>query len=295
MQQLKAEWVLDVQNALGEGPCWDERTGVLWWVNITDGKVHRYNPVTEEQNTYAFEQFVTVVVPGKDGKVIISFPHAIASFDPETGVVETLIDGIESDLPDNRFNDGKCDSAGRLWIGSMSMSGKPAQGKLYCIQPDLTVREALSGIGCSNGIAWSVDGGTMYYIDSPTRQVVAFDFDAESGELSGRRVVVQFGDNESGVPDGMTIDDEGMLWVAQWGGAELSRWNPTTGTKLGVVAVPALQVTSAMFAGPERDELYITTARTGLNDEQLAQYPLSGGLFRIRPGVSGAAVHSFKG
>ncbi len=295
MQQLSAELVLDIKNALGEGPCWDERTGVLWWVNIPDGKLHRYNPVTRDEQTYSFDHFVTVVVPGSEGKVIISFPHAIAAFDPESGALETLIDGIEGDQPDNRFNDGKCDSSGRLWIGTMSMKGTPAQGKLYCVEPDLTFREAVGDVGCSNGIAWSLDGKIMYYIDSPTRQVAAFDFDSASGELTGRRVVVQFGDEDAGVPDGMTIDDEGMLWVAQWGGAQVSRWDPSTGSKIGMVSVPALQVTSAMFAGPNRDELYITSARTGMSEQDLAQYPLSGGLFRVRPGVSGAVVHPFKG
>ncbi|WP_127578761.1 SMP-30/gluconolactonase/LRE family protein [Paenibacillus koleovorans] len=293
MQQWNAELIVDAKSELGEGPCWDDRTGVLWWVDIYGKALHRYNPESGQDDTYTFDDLVTVVVPHARGGVVISFPHTLALFDPDSGKLETLVDGIEGDNPDNRFNDGKCDASGRLWIGTMSVTGKPDQGTLYCVDRDLSVLATEGGIGCSNGIAWSLDRRVMYYIDSPVRQVYAFDYDAASGVISNRRVAVDFGDVEPGVPDGMTIDDEGMLWVAHWGGSQVSRWDPATGRKLGFVAVPALQATSAMFGGPSRDVLYITSARRGMSGQQLAEYPLSGGLFQVKVGVSGAAVHSF--
>lgn len=294
MEQFSAELVWDAKAELGEGPCWDARAQVLWWVDIGAGSLYRYTPAEGTNEVFSFDQPVTAAVPRQSGGLIISFPHGIAAFDPDRKETQVLVDGVESDRPNNRFNDGKCDAFGRLWIGTLSKSGAKGEAQLYVLDPNLQLREAFGPVSCSNGMAWSPDGRTLFYIDTPTRQVAAFDYDAESGTIRNRRVAVEIPEGE-GFPDGMTIDREGMLWVAHWGGARVSRWDPASGRQLGVVKVPAEQVTSCAFGGPGGDELYITTAREGLREEQLAQFPLAGGLFRVRPGFSGEPALAFGG
>lgn len=292
--QWEAELVVDAKSILGEGPHWDAVRSSLLWVDITGKRLNEYKPEGGELRAYPFEEMVTAAVPAADGGILLTFPHSIGLFDPESGTLRTLLDGIEADKADNRFNDGKCDATGRYWGGTMSMNDVRGQGSVYSLDPDLQlrVREEFGPVTCSNGLGWSPDNRTMYYIDTPTYEVVAFDVDLQNGELANRRTAIRI-PKEFAYPDGMTVDAEGMLWVAHWGGFRVTRWNPATAECIGTVHVPAPQVTSCTFGGPNRDELYITSARVGLSDEVLAEYPLTGGVFRIKPGVSGLPNYTF--
>jgi sugar lactone lactonase YvrE len=198
----------------------------------------------------------------------------------------------ESHLPGNRFNDGKCDPAGRFLAGTMDNAENEASGSLYSYSPGGTLQTLLTGVRISNGLTWSPDYRTFYHIDTPTRQVTAFEYDPVTGNIANPRPAVTV-PSELGWPDGMTSDAEGMLWVAMWGGAKLTRWDPATGQLLEAIPIPALNVTSCVFGGPHLTDLYITSARKGMMAEQLAKYPLSGGLFRIRTNSQGMPTFAF--
>ncbi|MCI3920735.1 SMP-30/gluconolactonase/LRE family protein [Paenibacillus sp. TRM 82003] len=284
--------VIDAKAPLAEGPNWDREKKLLYWVDIVGQSVHIYDPVSGEDRTIPTGMMTGAVVKRSAGGLAIAAEQGVYALDPETELLELLVGSGEADT--NRFNDGKCDAAGRFWVGTMPKAGGPPTGSFYCLEKDGRLRHLFGDVGCSNGIAWSPDKKTMYYIDSPTKQVSAFDVDPETGEIANRRVALTIPEGE-GVPDGMTSDDEGMLWIAQWGGWKVSRWDPRTGERLSEIAVPAAQVTSCAFGGDELDELYITTARVGLDEEALAKQPHAGGVFRIKLGVSGAASHPYQG
>ena len=188
--------------------------------------------------------------------------------------------------PSLRFNDGKCDPAGRFWVGTFDLEQKPHAGTLYRLDPDGSLHVMLRGITNSNGIAWSLDKKLMYYIDTPTLTVQAFDYDHATGAIANPRVIIRIPEG-AGFPDGMTIDAEGKLWVALWGGGAVHRYHPATGALLQAVAVPAPYTSSCAFGGPDLKTLYITTARGGLSPEQLEEFPESGNVFAVEPGVAG--------
>jgi sugar lactone lactonase YvrE len=176
----------------------------------------------------------------------------------------------------------------------MSVNVRPKQGSLFCLAQDLTARRVLANVTISNGLAWSRDTRTLYFIDSATQSVWAFDYEVNTGNLGNRRQAIRI-PKRDGAPDGMTIDADGMLWVAHWGGGRITRWNPKTGRLLRTCRLPISLVTSCAFGGPNLDELFITSARDSLTPQQLARESLAGGLFRMRPGVTGLADRSFAG
>ncbi|CAG7654411.1 SMP-30/gluconolactonase/LRE family protein [Paenibacillus allorhizosphaerae] len=291
--ETEAELIIDAKASLGEGPCWDAENGLLYWVDILGHRVHIYDPATNRDRSIDVGQMVSAVVKRASGGFVIAAKNGLYFLDPQTEEL-ILITDPESGIPGNRFNDGKCDPAGRFWAGTMSMSGGKPAGSLYRLDSDGTLIKMMEGVACSNGLAWSPGRGTMYYIDSPTRQVTAMDYDVSTGRIGNRRAVITLPPGE-GVPDGMTTDSEGMLWVAQWGGWKVSRWNPYTGERLETVSVPAAQVTSCAFGGPELNELYITSARTGLSESDLAQQPSAGGVFRWKSKVKGMPAFAYGG
>jgi sugar lactone lactonase YvrE len=279
------ERVVDCRSALGEGPVWHE--GAFHWVDIDGELFNRWDPATGETQSWAIGQKIGCAVPSKDGRWVAGTHHGLAWLDLDSGAVEPICDP-EADRHDNRFNDGKCDPAGRLWAGTMSMRGEGPVGALYSLGPELVCRRMVEGIGTSNGLAWSTDGGIFYYIDTPTRRVDAFDYDMESGDLGERRTVIAFaGANEN--PDGMSIDAEGRLWVALWGGWSVVCVDPARGEIIDRIAVPVERVTSCCFGGDDLRDLYITTARVGLTDEQRAEQRDAGSVFRARMDVPGTS------
>ncbi|WP_409344476.1 SMP-30/gluconolactonase/LRE family protein [Paenibacillus sp. MBLB4367] len=285
--------VLDAKVTLGEGPSWEPGSNRLYWVDILGRQLHIYDPATGSDDTVDVGQLIGAVVPRQSGGVVMALQNGFHTYDFETKQL-TPIGDPEADKAHTRFNDGKCDAAGRFWAGTMSLNDSPKQGALYCLETDGSIRKVIDGVTCSNGIAWNPDNTVMYYIDSPTRQVVAHDYDLATGGISNPRVVVQLAD-EDGVPDGMTSDSEGMLWVAVWGGWRVSRYNPETGEQLARIDVPAEKVTSCVFTGDKLNELYITSARTGIDEEGLAKQPLAGGLFRVKTDIQGSPTYAYGG
>lgn len=289
----KLELVLDVNAVLAEGPCWDADNQLLYWVDIDGKKVHIYNPITDIDRSIDIGQHVGAIAIRKSGGAVLAMHHGFYFLDTVTGGLNPVYDP-ESDLPDNRFNDGKCDAAGRFWAGTQNFEEKEPLGTLYCMETDHSVRAVLKGITISNGITWSPDNKIMYYIDSATRQVVAFDYDIKTGAISNKRVVVRI-PYGGGTPDGMTSDIEGMLWVAQWGGWQVSRWNPYTGELIDSIQVPVERVSSCIFGGKDMDELYITTARRGVEGDEIKRQPHAGGIFRVKTNVKGIMTYKYAG
>jgi sugar lactone lactonase YvrE len=289
---IKAELVLKADARIGEGSIWDWERNRLLWIDILNGEILSFDPATRE-NRIVFKSCLPIgtVVQRERGGLVAALLHGIYFVDEETGAAEMICE-VETDKPENRFNDGKCDAAGRFWVGTMS--GDPSKGSLYRLGTDLKCDKMLEGVSISNGIIWSHDNKTMYYADTPTGVIVAFDYDLETGGIRNKRTVVEIKKGEGG-PDGFTIDAEGMLWVAQWGGWQVGRYDPETGKKLETVEVPAGQVSSCAFGGRNLDELYITTARVSLSEEKLAAHPLTGSLFMAKVGVKGVRANKFKG
>ncbi|WP_285848254.1 SMP-30/gluconolactonase/LRE family protein [Paenibacillus sp. MER TA 81-3] len=284
---MQAELVVDRQAILGEGPVWDERLQRLYWVDITAQFVFHWSPREEEVQAIQMEQMVgAVALTEVDDTLLLALRDGLYVYHMETGQTELCARPEETQDESIRFNDGKCDPAGRFLAGTMSKIGKPQAGKLYQLEQNGQLSTLLDGVSTSNGLAWSLDHRTFYYIDTPTLQVRAWDYEVESGNISHPRAVITFAP-EQGYPDGMTIDTEGMLWIAHWGGGGVSRWDPHTGRQIGFVAVPASHVTSCAFGGRELNELYITTAREGLSEAQMQAEPHAGSLFRIVTDVQG--------
>ncbi|MBO7748906.1 SMP-30/gluconolactonase/LRE family protein [Paenibacillus sp. MWE-103] len=289
-----AELLLDAKAVLAEGPHWNAEQGKLYWVDIQGCAFGRLDIRSGADERFAIGKSVgAVVCDATDGETVyLTTRDGFERYDCRTGELTAVADP-EADRPANRFNDGKCDAAGRFWAGTMEDAEVNVAGSLYVLDNDLACRKAHGDVGVSNGIAWNADETEMYYIDSMKGTVTAFDYDAAAGTIANPRIIIDFA-AEEGAPDGMTIDAEGMLWIANWGGWQVSRWNPRTGEKLDAVYVPAAKATSCVFGGDALDVLYITTARIGLSPEQLAEQPNAGGIFTFRPGVRGTPTHPFR-
>ncbi len=278
---------------LGEGSYWDAAKKVLYWVDIEGKRLYELLPRLLENRSFEIGEKIGTVVPKKSGGLLLALESCLAEFVPQTCSLTRLIP-LEDDIPENRSNDGKCDPAGRFWVGSMAPEGKPGGASLYRVEKDYSVRRMLTGLTISNGLAWSHDKKKMYHIDTPTRRVSVFDYCLETGEVSGRRTCVEIPHGQ-GAPDGMTIDEEGMLWIAQFGGWGVSRWNPDNGKMLQYVRMPAKNITSCAFGGEHLDELYVTSARILNTHRELAEQPEAGNLFHLEPGVRGVPLPVFAG
>jgi len=217
--------------------------------------------------------------------------HGFALLDPKSEKIK-MLEPVE-DIASNRFNDGKCDPQGRFWAGTMAISLDNNCGSLYRMNFNGSVEKVLNPVSISNGLVWSLDHKWMYYIDTPTRTVEAFHYEPITGHIKHSHTAVTFLEGE-GLPDGMTQDADGNLWICHWNGGRVSRWNPLTGKKLFEVMMPAARVTSCAFGGENLDELYVTTARKELSERDLREQPNAGGLFRVRPGVRGLIADECK-
>lgn len=283
--------IWDAQAALGEGPLWSAKEQALYWVDILNHRLHRYGP-QQQKSTWQFDEEISAVAERADHVgLIVTLRHGFAYFDPATEKLERLLD-VEAELPSNRFNDGKCDSAGRFWAGTMDFGCRQPTGSLYRLSPDLGIKKIDSGYPITNGPAWSLDQKIMYYNDTANRRTYAFDFDVDSGEATGKRVFLEYSADE-GTPDGMTTDAEGGLWIAHWGVGSLTR-RDAIGQVLQTVELPCSQITSCAFGGPDLTTLFITSAATGMSGQQLQREPLAGSLFAIEMEIPGMPAGVFR-
>lgn len=286
----EAEVLVGKRAVLGESALWRAETRELHWVDITMGEVHTLHEPSGKHTWFSTAQSVGAVVPVQGG----GFAAALATgfYRADSRGLTGRIAEPEGLVPNFRMNDGKCDRRGRFWAGTQiireEMAGK---GYFWCLDTDGSVRTALSGVTTSNGLAWNGDDTVLYYIDTPTRSVRAFDFDLERGALGPGRICVEVPE-VWGYPDGMTIDREGMLWVAHWQGGAVRRYHPRTGECVGVLPVPASKVTSCCFGGENLDTLYITTAS---EDTDPAEEPLAGCVFRAEVGEQGFEAFCYRG
>ena len=293
VETIPAECVLDAKATLGEGPCWREQSMDLIWVDIENHLVCCFNPAKQENHTWDVGGKVGLAIPDTRGNLILGMTNGFLRFDTGSGDLTPIINP-EPDKPNNRINDGKCDPLGRLWAGTMGLDESPNVGAFYQLDTNLKVSLFFDQVSVSNGMAWSEDQKTFYYIDSPTRKVDAFDCNLEAVTLFNRRTAFEIPDG-MGYPDGMCIDSEGMLWVALWPGWGVARITPGNGEVLAKVEVPVESVTSCCFGGANLDELFITTANRDLDEAGREQQPLAGGLFHCRPGVTGPKITLFAG
>lgn len=284
--------VLNCNADLGEGPIWDPDSQTLYWVNILANELHIFDPASGKDRHIDCGQMVGTVVGRKSGGLMVAMTNGFASVNLETEEIRHIVDPENN--PEARFNDGKCDPAGRFWAGSLPLSENVPEGSLYSLETDLSVKKRLSQITIANGIVWTSDDKTMYYIDTPTMKVDAYDYDIETGDLSNHRVAVTVPE-EFGWPDGMAIDVEDKIWVGHWGGWQITRFDPLTGKTLQVIKLPVAQVTACAFGGPDLNRLYITTAKTGLDAAALEKQPHAGNLFVIDVDVSGVPSDKFAG
>ena len=292
---LKATPVVPHLSELGEGPVWDEQRESIHWLDIERGHIHSYNSYRGDFATLEVQQRIGFITLCKDQHAWrAGLQNGLAEIDRNNGAVRIISDP-ESHLPENRFNDGKCDPQGRLWAGTMSTKEEPGAGNLYMLDVNGRLIKKKEGVTISNGMAWSADKKIFYYIDTPTRAVTAWDFDNETGHISHERIILMIPENE-GFPDGMTIDTEGMLWVAHWGGWQVSRWDPFSGKKIASIALPVKRVTSCTFGGRHLEDLYITTARKDMDPEEKETQRLAGSLFVVKNcGYRGLPATRFAG
>jgi len=270
---------------LGEGPLWIAQLGCFFWVDIEKGNLHRYHLASEKLEIRHFPNRLAVVLEGNNGKLILGLDRRLVSYNWKTEEIEELCE-VESDLTLNRFNDGKVDPKGHIWIGTLSTLLTQGAGSLYRIGSDLQPKLQLKNLTISNGMAWTADQQTFYFIDTPTRKIQEFAFDPESGEIMFRRIAVEI-PKGMGFPDGMCIDREGMLWVAHYAGSGVYRWNPKTGELLDKIELPVPHVTSCCFGGDDMDVMLITTAQENLSTDDLKKYPQSGDVFLVNVEVEG--------
>lgn len=288
---LRVDVAIRTRALLGEGPRWDAATGTLLWVDIEAGALHVFDPLDGVDRAIPLGARVGVAAPVLGGGVLVALADRLAILAPGDEALRTLVE-----IPHGgglRLNDGACDPAGRFWVGSTALDFAPGRGALYRYSGEGGLDRVLEEVTISNGIGWSPDGGTMYYVDSMTYRVDRFDFDPGTGEISGRRpfAVIERG---AGIPDGLAVDDEGCVWVALWGRAALRRYGPD-GELDRTLAVPADNVTACCFGGVDGRTLYVTSASVDLSDEQLRERPLAGAVFAADAGVSGPPAQPFAG
>jgi sugar lactone lactonase YvrE len=283
------ELVLASRDELGEGPVWNADEQALYWVDIMNGIYHRLRPASGEHEIIDVGEKIGVLAFRQSGGLVMATERGFVLFDPVKKTLERIGDP-EADKPQTQFNDGAVDRNGRFWAGTL---GDPYQNSLYRLDADRSIQCMERGVDVSNGIGWSPDNRVMYYVDSTPAVIYAYDFDLESGAIENRRIFVDRS-NQPGVPDGLTVDAAGCIWIAVWDGACIERYDPQ-GKLMRSVAVPAQFPTSVAFGGPDLDELYITSALCEIPKLERHNFPLAGALFCVKGLAQGIVEPKYSG
>lgn len=286
------ECIWPAESTLGEAPYWSLDESVLYWVDIEGKSIFRFDPRTGDRDIFPQEYEFGCIVKRAKGGFIGGTNKGLVFLEEDMMTVEIFADP-ESDLLDNRFNDGKCDRHGRFWTGTTDINEIDPTGSLYCVEEPLKVDRHFSKVIVSNGLGWSPDNRTMYFTDSGLQTIYAFDYDIDAGTVANHRDFVVV-DSKEGIPDGLTVDAEGYIWSAHWGGSRITRYNPN-GQVDRVIEMPVPLVTSLAFGGQNLDKLYVTTARWDMTDNQIKTAPQSGGLFVLDIGCQGLPEVNFCG
>lgn len=285
---MKAELYITSSCINAEGPVWDEDTQTLYFIDVEAGHIFSYkDPVLRKISVG--EKIGTMALCKNSRRYIVAAWSGIYLLDPVTGEKTRLCDP-ENDLPENRFNDGKADPFGRFLAGTLSMVPyTEPRAALYSLSKGTKVRKLIPNVGLANGLTWNADGTEFFFIDTDRRTISGFDYDKATGNIANGKMIIKVPD-DMGAPDGMTIDSQGYLWVALWGGGAVTRWDPETGELIGRIEVAAKNVSSCCFGGEDMDTLFITTAS---QDTDLQKYPLAGNVFIAHPGVKGSRTYKY--
>jgi sugar lactone lactonase YvrE len=295
-EALTVEVAIHSADRLGEGSVWLEDAQALFWVDIAGGLARRWDSQSGHVASTCFPGEVSAVVPCRQGGAVVALGHELFLLDGEVGaeqdaILHTLA-RAESDRPQNRFNDCRCDPQGRLWAGTMSKAREPGAAGLYRLQAGGELELVLGATTLSNGMAWSPDGQSMYFIDSVTQRIDVFDFDGSEGTISDRRCLAQI-DPQDGMPDGMTVDAEGGVWVCLFGGGAVRRYG-SGGNLEAHIPLPVPHPTCPAFGGHDLSTMFITTTRHRLSPKQLLDLPDAGSVLSLRPGVSGSPANLYE-
>lgn len=289
---MRAELIVDCKNEHGEGIFWNPSDGRIWWTDIQGRALWSFDPVTTQSASIPMEDRVCCFAPRAAGGLIVAYSDRVVLFDPETKK-ETLVTLFEPENPETRLNDGRTDRQGRLVVGGMNeVSGTP-DSSVISIDGNLKVQTLIDQISCANSICFSPAGNTMFFADTPDREILAFDYDEDRGRLTNKRLHASF-KQEPGLPDGSCVDAEGGVWNAEWEGHRVVRVAPN-GTIDHVIDVPVWKPTCCAFGGPNLDTLFITTSRLMSDEAALKKEPSAGGLFAVKPGIRGVIDTPFKG
>ena len=291
MERLEAAPWIQGQNTLGEGPCWDAELKRFYWVDIEGHALWWLDHGETTPTSVDLGQQVGFVVPKVTDGVILGLKDGIYEWDEVSRDLNRLVALHDSDEA-LRLNDGKADPLGRLFAGTLHLEDEENEAILYRLNRDGSVETVLNELTLSNGLTWSPDHQTFYHIDTPTETIRRYDYDLASGMISNEAAIIDFTDEE-GFPDGMTSDEEGFLWVAHFAGGRVSRWNPNTGEKVLEVTVAAPNVTSCCFVGDDMTRLAITTAREGMDEQALQDFPDAGSVFAVETGIKGMPLYRF--
>ncbi len=284
--------LVKVKNELGECPVWSYEDQLLWWIDSSIPTLFRYNPQTQSTDQWSMPKPIGSFALRSNGGLIFAFRKGLATMTSPTSPIEWL-SWPSTAHPDTRFNDGKCDSLGRFWVGTMDRNLKDSIGAIFRVDKNLESMKIDDGFKISNGIAWSPDNKTMYFSDSPARTIYAYDFDLAAGIVTNRRIFSVF-DDSPGNPDGCAVDSEGFVWSARVRAARVDRYDPDGNIERSI-QLPVSRPTSLAFGGANMSTLFITTSTLSLTTEDLHKEPLAGSLFSVETGIKGLKQNSFSG
>ncbi len=286
---MEAQVAIKSLDQLGEGPVWDADTGTFYWVDIIQKLLQRWDPSTRERKVWEMPSDIGSFALRSEG-AIVALRSGIAQLNFDTGSVTPWYNP-EHELPDTRFNDGKCDRQGRFWAGTMDENDQ-SRGALYRIDLDGSYHKIRPGVGISNGLGWNPDDTTFYYTDSRTHSIYAYDFNPETGDISNERIFAQT--PAEYVPDGLTVDAAGYVWSAKWDGWKIVRYAPN-GEITQEIPIPVQRPTSCIFGGPDLCDLFVTSARVGLTKTDLIEQPDAGNVFVIKNAGKGLPMKKYGG
>lgn len=283
------ELIKNSQSILAEGPVYNEKENSLYWTDIKDKKIYKYNLIEEKVIKYQFDKKIGTFAFTNKNKIIAACEDGFYYLNLEEETM-SFIYNPEEEIPENRFNDGKCDIQGRFYAGTMDDKEEKTCGSLYFYEKN-NIRKIESNLGISNGLGWNKSNTKFYLTDSPKREIYEYDYDINTGYISNKKIFAKIKE-EDGFPDGLTLDDDDNIYSCHWDGFKITKYSPT-GKILEIIKLPVPNISSCCFGGKDFDILFITSARKGLSTEDLKKYPLSGHVFKLKLNVSGQKSNLF--